>query len=93
MALPRKIRFTLGQGSECDVIIVDDPHISKVHAIIGFLDHDWWVVDNGATNGTFVTTSAGLTRVTTAVKLLPDQLVCLGLRTTIRWESVAFGCQ
>ncbi len=40
------------QGSDC--LIIDDPNLSRRHAVLWNQDGTWWVRDEGSLNGTFV---------------------------------------
>jgi two-component system response regulator HydG len=51
--LKRHEETRLGRGTDCEVL-VDDPRCSRVHAVIFFRDHSWWLRDYDSTNGTFV---------------------------------------
>lgn len=44
---------TLGRSRDCD-LIVPDPNVSRVHAEVRHIGMDYYLVDNGSTNGTEV---------------------------------------
>lgn len=44
---------TIGRGAGCAVVI-DDTHVSQLHARLFARGEDWWIEDLGSTNGTFV---------------------------------------
>src|SRR3954454_15213569 len=48
-------RLTLGRSPECDLALVWDPKISRLHAALERVGHEWVVVDDGlSSNGTQV---------------------------------------
>lgn len=53
ITLERHKDTRLGRGADCEVL-VDDPRCSRVHAVIFYREHGWWLRDYDSTNGTFV---------------------------------------
>jgi hypothetical protein len=51
--LPLAHYTTIGRRSD-NTIVIDDSYISGAHAEVVFDNGDWWVIDLGSTNGTFV---------------------------------------
>lgn len=46
-------RTRLGRRRDCDIVI-DDPTVSRHHAELVVRDDQWFVVDGGSLNGTYV---------------------------------------
>jgi predicted component of type VI protein secretion system len=50
-----KTSLTIGRSSGCDVQLPWDERVSRVHAALDLIGHDWTVVDDGLSrNGTFL---------------------------------------
>lgn len=47
-------RLTVGRADTNDVVITDDPEISRVHAAVEWVAHGWCVRDLDSSNGTFL---------------------------------------
>ena len=47
-------RYTIGKSSDADVVIADDPAVSRRHAIIAQHDGTWYVGDLQSRNGTWL---------------------------------------
>jgi hypothetical protein len=45
--------FRIGRVPEVE-LQVDDPHVSRQHATLGFANGQWWVQDNNSANGVWV---------------------------------------
>jgi predicted component of type VI protein secretion system len=53
--LDDKTSLTIGRGSGCDVRLAWDERVSRVHAALDLIGHDWTLVDDGLSrNGTFL---------------------------------------
>ncbi|QEL20276.1 FHA domain-containing protein [Limnoglobus roseus] len=65
-------RYRIGRSRECDLFL-DDPTVSRVHAVVVVTDESVSVVDNASLNGTFVDGE----RVATCV-LTPDAVILFG---------------
>ena len=53
--LEGKATLTIGRGSGCDVRLAWDERVSRVHAGLDLVGHDWTLVDDGLSrNGTFL---------------------------------------
>jgi predicted component of type VI protein secretion system len=53
--LEGKISLTIGRSSGCDVRLAWDERVSRVHAALDLVGHDWTLVDDGLSrNGTFL---------------------------------------
>ncbi|MET0764726.1 MAG: FHA domain-containing protein [Blastococcus sp.] len=53
--LEGKTSLTIGRSSGCDVRLAWDERVSRVHAALEVVGHDWTVVDDGLSrNGTFL---------------------------------------
>ena len=54
----------IGRDADNDLVIADDPKVSRHHAEVAHRGGVWWVIDRGSRNGTFVNdekvTEAGL---------------------------------
>ena len=54
----------IGRDADNDLVIADDPKVSRHHAEVAHRGGAWWVIDRGSRNGTFVNdekvTEAGL---------------------------------
>jgi DNA-binding CsgD family transcriptional regulator len=44
----------IGREADNDLVINDDPKVSRHHAEVAHRDGAWWVTDRGSRNGTFV---------------------------------------
>lgn len=54
-ALGDRTSVTMGRGSASDVRLVWDERVSRVHALLELVGHDWTLVDDGLSrNGTFL---------------------------------------
>jgi hypothetical protein len=72
---------TIGRNPE-NVIALDEPFVSGLHAELTF-DHDrWWVHDHGSTNGTFVNGN----RIDVATGIQTGDIVQFG-RMKLRFSS------
>ena len=70
--------LVLGRRAGCDVIL-PDPSVSRVHAVLMLFAGQWFIADQGSTNGTRVNGR----RVWGAAAVRPGDRVSLG-RTTFR---------
>ena len=61
---------SIGRDADNDLVIADDPRVSRHHAEVALRGGVWWVTDCGSRNGTFVNDEA----VTTAGLRDGDQL-------------------
>jgi predicted component of type VI protein secretion system len=53
--LEGRTSLTIGRGSGCDVQLAWDERVSRVHAGLDLVGHDWTLVDDGLSrNGTFL---------------------------------------
>jgi pSer/pThr/pTyr-binding forkhead associated (FHA) protein len=52
MALLGRVRGPLRGDTHC--ILVDDPTVSRRHALIQFKEQQFWIIDQGSVNGTYV---------------------------------------
>ncbi len=46
-----KDRFIIGRGRQSSDLTIKDPNVSRQHAMIEFLDGQYYMVDMGSTNG------------------------------------------
>lgn len=69
----REGEYTVGKGDQSDVIL-NDPHVSRVHAKIVVNTEGATFIDNGSTNGTWY----GGTRVSDPLDLLPGVVLNFG---------------
>lgn len=46
-----KDRFVVGRGGMASDLAIDDPSVSRQHAVIEHAGEDYWLVDMGSTNG------------------------------------------
>lgn len=53
MELPVDAVFTIGRGQD-NMMVLDNPSVSRYHAQIEQLGHQFYVVDLGSTNGTML---------------------------------------
>ncbi len=44
----------IGRGRDCDIVLRDDPLVSRSHALVHFDNGELWVEDDTSQNGTFV---------------------------------------
>jgi DNA-binding CsgD family transcriptional regulator len=47
-------RFTVGKNPENDIVLSEDPSVSRVHAVLERISGRWAIHDRGSTNGTLV---------------------------------------
>ncbi len=59
----------IGRREDCDICLRHDPFVSRQHAEIYWHDGRWWLHDQNSTNGTFIESSDGDTRISGAVPL------------------------
>jgi hypothetical protein len=80
-------RLTVGSAADNDVV-VDDPSVSRVHAIVQHLNGRWFIEDCGSRNGTTVNGR----RLVGVVAMQPDDDVVLGrARLHFRGQASAGG--
>ncbi len=76
-------RVTIGRREECDISLDWDPEVSRVHAELQVVGHEWTVVDDGLSrNGSFVNSD----RLQGRHRLLDGDELLVG-RTTIVFRS------
>lgn len=46
-----KERFVIGRGKQTSDLTIKDPNVSRQHAMIEFLNGQYYMVDMGSTNG------------------------------------------
>lgn len=46
-----KDRFIIGRGKQSSDLTIKDPNVSRQHAMIEYLDGNYYMVDMGSTNG------------------------------------------
>jgi hypothetical protein len=51
--VPQGERTTIGRSPDCDIFL-DDVTVSRKHAVVERHDDEWFVVDRGSLNGTYV---------------------------------------
>jgi len=77
-------RATIGRDSECDIPLVWDPKVSRVHALLERVGTQWTFVDDGLSrNGSFVDGARLIGRHT----LKDGDRVCLGDTVLIYHDS------
>jgi hypothetical protein len=82
---PRRLQpgrqFLIGRLGSCDLVL-DQPAISRRHAVIYQRDGSWFIADGGSSNGTFV----NLTPAVEPARLADGDEIRLGEAVTIRFE-------
>lgn len=68
----------IGQAADCDIVIANDPFVSRHHARLARVGDRWTLEDAGSSNGT-------LLRVRRPIPLEPGDEIVLGT-TTLRLE-------
>ncbi|MGC9163619.1 MAG: FHA domain-containing protein [Thiomonas sp.] len=68
----RQPRMHIGRHPT-NAIVLPDPHVSGLHAVLQYTDSGWWIEDLGSTNGTWVNGK----RVSTSI-VLPDDVLQIG---------------
>jgi len=74
-------RFYIGRLSSCDLVL-QQPAVSRRHAVVYEGDGAWWVADAGSTNGTFV----NLMPAVEPVRLSDSDEIRLGEAVRVRFE-------
>ena len=46
-----KERFIIGRGKQSSDLTIKDPNVSRQHAMVEFLNGQYYIVDMGSTNG------------------------------------------
>lgn len=46
-----KDRFVIGRGKQSSDLTIKDPNVSRQHAMVEFLNGQYYMVDMGSTNG------------------------------------------
>lgn len=49
--LINKDRFIIGRGKQTSDLTIKDPNVSRQHAMVEFLNGQYYIVDMGSTNG------------------------------------------
>lgn len=49
--LVNKDRFIIGRGKQSSDLTIKDPNVSRQHAMVEFLNGQYYIVDMGSTNG------------------------------------------
>ena len=80
---------TIGRLAQAGICIPNDPEASRQHSRLFFRDGDWWLEDLGSANGTFIGEFAASRRISSATKLIPGQILRVGL-TRLRLEEDDF---
>lgn len=70
----RQQRVTIGRADDNDLILAQDPTVSRQHAVLERTDDDWRIRDLSSSNGTFVN---GM-RITTPTLINPGDRVSVG---------------
>jgi diguanylate cyclase (GGDEF)-like protein len=83
LRLSGALSFTLGRRSTCSYVL-EDPAVSGMHARVVAGGEDYYMADDGSTNGTFVNGE----RVTEPVKLADGDRVMLGPTMLLRFSLV-----
>ena len=65
-------RLHIGRHAH-NTIVLPDPHVSGVHAVLQHTDSGWWIEDLGSTNGTWINDR----RVQSSL-LLPEDVLRIG---------------
>ncbi|NRA32041.1 MAG: GGDEF domain-containing protein [Polyangiaceae bacterium] len=73
-------RNTIGRAEEADVRI-DDPNLSRVHAVIYSHLNQYYVADNQSTNGTFI----GSEKISVPTVIADGQRIGLGRRSIVKF--------
>jgi pSer/pThr/pTyr-binding forkhead associated (FHA) protein len=73
--------FWIGRLPSCE-LVVEQPGVSRCHAVVYKRNSGWYVRDAGSTNGTFV----NLVPVTGAVRLRYADDIRIGATVTLRFE-------
>ena len=79
--LPRNHRFTIGRLPSSE-LTVDQPTVSRQHAVMFQHDGVWYVADSNSTNGTFVNRIP----IAGAVRLADSDEIRLGASVRLRFE-------
>ena len=79
--LPLHAKSAIGRGAGNDIVLNDEAASAR-HATISLIDGEWWVEDNGSTNGTLL---AG-DRIAEKQRLRPGDVLAIG-RVSLRFES------
>jgi pSer/pThr/pTyr-binding forkhead associated (FHA) protein len=75
VGLGGRTRLTIGRRAECDVPVLADGQVSRLHAELVLIGQDWVITDDGlSTNGTWV----GERRITGRYRLRDGDLIRVG---------------
>ncbi|NDJ76134.1 MAG: FHA domain-containing protein [Chloroflexi bacterium] len=75
--------ITIGRREGCDVSLSYDSQVSRDHAMLLYDGEQFWLEDNGSTNGTFI----GDEKITGRSEIQPGELFRVG-RTWLRIEPM-----
>jgi pSer/pThr/pTyr-binding forkhead associated (FHA) protein len=86
--VPGPAPTTLGRSTECDVSLVWDPEVSRLHAELAHVGGEWVLIDDGlSSNGTFL----GDERISGRRRLADGDVVRLGGTTIVFRNPVGEG--
>ena len=79
--------ISIGREAPCELVITDDPDLSRRHARISWSGSAWMLEDLGSSNGTFLGEFQAAQRLTKPTAIKDGQIFRVGL-TRLRLGSV-----
>ncbi len=70
---------SIGREAPCELVIADDPDLSRRHARIFWSGSTWMIEDLGSSNGTFVGEFQAARRLSTSAELKSGEIFRVGL--------------
>ncbi len=70
---------SIGRDAPCELVISDDPDLSRRHARIFWNGASWTLEDLGSSNGTFIGEFQGARRLSGPTAIKDGHIFCVGL--------------
>ena len=69
----------IGRTAQCELVISDDPDLSRRHARIFWSDSSWMLEDLGSSNGSFIGEFQAARRLSGPSAIKDGEIFCVGL--------------